>query len=538
MPIVTAAEPWWKGACLYQIYPRSFNDSSGNGIGDLNGILEKLDYIADLGVDGIWISPFFLSPMKDFGYDVSDHTAVDPLFGDLNDFKNLVSACHQRNLKVIIDQVYSHTSDQHEWFKQSRLSKDNPYSDWYIWADAKADGSAPSNWQSVFSGPAWTWDNRRKQYYLHNFLTNQPDLNLHNPDVQEAIFDVAKFWLELGVDGFRLDAINYGMHNIELFDNPPNPLADKLTARPYTMQQQSNNMSHQDMPMFLEKFRQVLEQFDEVFTVAEVGGNEPTAVMKSYISANNKLSTAYSFDFLTMQNVSGLNLQKILQPWDTKDDEHWPSWAFSNHDVPRVLSRWSNGQESPIKAKLFQTLLISLRGNIFLYQCEELGMRQASLPFHLLQDPEGIANWPDSMGRDGARTPMPWDHAKPNFDFTNTVPWLPADFASASAADSVSAQVDDEYSVLNYTKALIRLRKQSSALKYGEFHFIECATDVVIIKRIYRQEELLCVFNFSAQEQAVNPLLFEKSAQLISNFPDITFYQSVPGNYAGIFICQ
>ncbi len=253
-----AAQPWWRGAAIYQIYPRSFADSNGDGIGDLPGITQKLDYVASLGVDAIWLSPFFTSPMRDFGYDVADYCDVDPVFGTLADFDMLVERAHALGLKLIIDQVYSHSSDQHRWFRESRSSQTNPKADWYVWADAKADGSPPNNWQSVFGGPAWTWDARRGQYYLHNFLSEQPDLNLHNPAVQDALLDVARFWLDRGVDGFRIDAINFAMHDPQLRDNPPAPEGDKRT-RSFDYQQHIYNQSHPDIVKFIERLRGVTD---------------------------------------------------------------------------------------------------------------------------------------------------------------------------------------------------------------------------------------------------------------------------------------
>ncbi|HEY7004942.1 MAG TPA: alpha-amylase family glycosyl hydrolase, partial [Sphingomicrobium sp.] len=265
--VSATAEPWWRGAAIYQIYPRSFVDSDGSGIGDLPGITQRLDYVASLGVDGIWLSPFFTSPMRDFGYDVADYRDVDPVFGTLADFDSLVGRAHALNLKVIIDQVYSHSSDQHAWFQESRSSRDNAKSDWYVWADAKPDGSPPNNWQSVFGGPAWQWDARRGQYYLHNFLAEQPDLNLHNPAVQDALLDVARFWLDRGVDGFRIDAINFAMHDPDLRDNPPAPNGGKRT-RSFDFQQHLYNQSHPDIVKFLERLRSVTDSYKDRFTLA------------------------------------------------------------------------------------------------------------------------------------------------------------------------------------------------------------------------------------------------------------------------------
>jgi len=484
---------WWRGASIYQIYPRSFVDANNDGIGDLKGIISRLDYVADLGVDAIWISPFFTSPMKDFGYDVSDYRAVDPVFGSLKDFEKLTEKAHSLNLKVVIDQVYSHTSDQHEWFKNSRQSKDNRYSDWYVWKEAKEDGTPPTNWQSMFSGPAWTWDNRRKQYYLHNFLPSQPDLNFYNEEVQEALFDVAKFWVNLGVDGFRLDAINYGMYDLQLRNNPPREGVPEQIRRPVTMQKFTYSISQPGMPEFLKKYRKVLDQYGDIFTVAEVGGDEPVNVMKSYINGNDKLSSAYSFEFLAMSEPSPENLREVLGQWKDNQNDGWPSWAFSNHDVPRVLNRWAGNKPTDQQAKLYLLTLASLRGNVFLYQGEELGLEQTDVPFEQLQDPEAIANWPDNMGRDGARTPIPWHVDEPHFGFSSVMPWLPVDFHQH--VKCVSEQLKNDDSVLNFAKMAFKLRQNALPLKLGTLDFEEGPSGLIVFVRQYEGKKLLCIFN-------------------------------------------
>jgi hypothetical protein len=285
---VVTASPWWRGAAIYQIYPRSFADTNGDGIGDLRGVTQRLDYVASLGVDAVWLSPFFTSPMRDFGYDVADYCGVDPVFGTLADFDALVERAHALNLKLIIDQVYSHSSDQHAWFQQSRSSRENAKADWYVWADARVDGSPPNNWQSVFGGPAWTWDARRGQYYLHNFLPEQPDLNVHNPNVQDALLDVARFWLDRGVDGFRVDAINFAMHDPKLRDNPPAREGGKRT-RPFDYQQHVHNQSHPDIANFLERLRAVTDGYGERFTVAEVGGDHALGEMHAFTAGDHRL---------------------------------------------------------------------------------------------------------------------------------------------------------------------------------------------------------------------------------------------------------
>ncbi len=489
-----AGSEWWRGAVIYQIYPRSFLDTNGDGVGDLPGITEKLDYIAGLGVDGIWISPFFKSPMADFGYDVSDYLDVDPLFGTLADFDALLARAHELGLKVIIDQVYSHTSDKHAWFQQSRQSDDNPKSDWYIWADARRDGSPPNNWQSIFACPAWTWDARRQQYYMHNFLPGQPDLNLHNPEVQQALLDTARFWLDRGVDGFRLDAINCGMHDPELRDNPAAPDDMRQETRPYFMQEPKYNMCHDDLPRVLERLRGVTDEYGDIFTVAEVGSLEPLRYMKDYTHGARRLNSAYGFEFLTTFDLTAGGIEEILAGWPGEADEGWPSWAFSNHDAMRVASRWLPDVDRNRSVRLIALLQFALRGNVFVYQGEELGLTQADVPFEKLQDPEAIANWPHTFGRDGARTPMPWQRNGRNAGFSTHEPWLPVDEAHLPLA--VDTQQGDE-SALSFFRDMIALRSSSRALTTGALEFLAAPTGVVAFRRDAPGERAYCVINLS-----------------------------------------
>ena len=488
--------PWWRGAVIYQVYPRSFCDSNADGIGDLPGITSKLDYIRDLGVDGLWISPFFESPQDDFGYDVSDHCSVDPIFGNLDDFDELLSAAHDRGLKVIVDQVYSHTSDRHRWFEESRQGMQSDRSDWYIWADAKEEGSPPNNWQSVFGGPAWTWDARRRQYYMHNYLSSQPDLNLHHPPVQDALLNIAAFWLDRGVDGLRLDAINYGFHDPALRDNPPAPAGIRGDARPWLMQLKQFNTNHEAMPGFLERLGSLCKSYGDVMTVAEVGGNDPLPVMQQYTCGNDRLSTAYGFDFLSAPSPDAGHIQTSLSAWSNEADSGWPSWAFSNHDAPRVVSRWDIGIEENDRAVLFMLLLICLRGTAFVYQGEELGLTQANVPFEQLKDPEAIANWPHTLGRDGTRTPMPWDTERSHAGFSEVEPWLPV--ATIHRESAVSAQRDDADSVLNRVRELLALRRSTLALRTGSNEFIDAPPGTLVFRRHAESQSVLCVFNLGA----------------------------------------
>ena len=495
---------WWRGAVIYQIYPRSFRDTNGDGIGDLRGVLEGLDYIAGLGVDGIWISPFFTSPMKDFGYDVADYCGIDPIFGTFADFDELVARAHSLGLRVIIDQVYSHTSDQHAWFQESRRDRTNPKADWYVWADPRNDGSPPSNWQSVFGGSAWHWDGPRKQYYLHNFLTSQPDLNVHNPAVQDALLETARFWLDRGVDGFRLDALNFSMHDPELRDNPPSGVPMDQVTRPFDMQVKQFNQSHPDIPAFLERIRATIDEYPGRFTVAEVGGPDPLAEMKAFTAEGKRLDSAYNFDFLYAPQLTAQLVRQTLANWAGTPGEGWPSWAFSNHDAPRATTRWSDdGDLDPI-ARLSMLLLLALRGNPIIYQGEELGLPQGHVAYADLQDPEAIANWPHTLGRDGARTPMPWQANAPQAGFSHANrTWLKLDPAHAERA--IDRQAGDPASVASYTRTLLALRRTLPAMVTGESHLLDTPGDIVAFVRGAGVGAVLCVFNLGGEAVAWMP---------------------------------
>lgn len=488
--------PWWKGAVIYQIYPRSFMDSNGDGVGDLPGITARLDHVASLGVDAIWISPFFKSPMKDFGYDVSDYCAVDPLFGTLDDFDALVTRAHALGLRVLIDQVYSHTSDEHPWFAESRSGKHNNKADWYVWADAKPDGSPPSNWQSVFGGPAWTWDARRGQYYMHNFLSSQPQLNCHNPAVQEALLAVTRFWLDRGVDGYRIDALNFAMHDPQLRDNPPAPASDKPRTRPFDFQLKTQNMSHPDIPAFIARIREVTDSYDGIFTVAEVGGNEAELEMKAFTAGETHLNSAYGFNFLYADRLSPGLVASALAQWPDEQGVGWPSWAFENHDAPRALSRWCGREHRDAFARLKVTLLMSLRGNAILYYGEELGLTQVDIPFDQLHDPEAIANWPMTLSRDGARTPMPWQAEAADVGFGSTQPWLPV--GAENAARAVDRQEVEAGSLLAFTRKAVALRAANPALRHGAVTACLANGALLELQRAADGQMVRCLFNIGA----------------------------------------
>ena len=499
---------WYKGAVIYQVYPRSFQDSNNDGIGDLRGIINRIDYIKSLGVDAIWISPFFKSPMKDFGYDISDYRDIDPLFGDLNDFDELISEAHTRNIKIIIDQVLSHTSDQHQWFTDSRENQNNSKADWYVWADAKDDGTAPNNWLSIFGGGAWQWEPRRGQYYLHNFLTEQPDLNFHNPDVRKAVLDNVEFWLKKGVDGFRLDAINFCYHDAQLRDNPAKP-KDKRQGRgfsednPYAFQYHYYNNTQPENIEFMQDIRTLLNKYPGTVSLGEISSEDSLATMAQYTQGGDKLHMGYSFELLT-NDYSSEYIRTTVETLEQRMTEGWPCWAFSNHDVERVASRWSeNGEVNPQQCKMLTALLASLRGSVCMYQGEELGLGEASVAFEDLQDPYGITFWPNFKGRDGCRTPMPWDLADSSHaGFSEVKPWLPVD--DAHKQQSVAIQTDDNNSILNAYREFMAWRKGQTVLLEGDIEFIETPEPMLAFYRTLGKQRMLCMFNLSAKQTSID----------------------------------
>ncbi|GAA4781151.1 alpha glucosidase [Stakelama sediminis] len=505
--------PWWKGAVIYQIYPRSFADSNDDGIGDLPGITAHLDHVSDLGADAIWLSPFFTSPMADFGYDVADYCDVDPIFGTLSDFDAMVERAHALGLRVIIDQVYSHCSVENPWFRESRSSRDNAKADWFVWADAKPDGSPPTNWQSVFGGPAWTWDARRGQYYLHNFLKDQPQLNLHNPQVQEAVLNVARFWLDRGVDGFRLDAINFAMHDPQFRDNPPAPPSTKARTRPFDFQEKKFNQSHPDIPQFIERLRALIDSYGTLFTVAEVGGDDSDREMKLFTQGNHRFNSAYGFDFLYADTLTPQLVADAVSRWPDMPGMGWPSWAFENHDAPRAISRWAPPEKAHVFARLKMLLLLSLRGNIFLYNGEELGLTQVDIPYTDLRDPEAIANWPLTLSRDGARTPIPWVRDAQYCGFGTTRPWLPV--GQDHAALAVDIQRHDPDSLLALTRSLLRLRHEMPALRLGSLEMLHVGKSVLAFDRTHGKQVVRCVFNL-APEQGDWPIEADAKARVLA----------------------
>ncbi|GKQ58666.1 alpha-glucosidase family protein [Sphaerotilus sulfidivorans] len=496
---------WWRGGVIYQIYPRSFADSNGDGIGDLPGITARLEHVARLGADGIWLSPFFRSPMKDFGYDVSDYCDVEPMFGTLDDFRALVARAHALGLKVMIDQVLSHTSDQHPWFVESRASRDNPKADWYVWADARDDGTPPNNWLSIFGGSAWQWDTRRCQYYLHNFLSSQPDLNFHNPAVQDAILATVRFWLDLGVDGYRLDTANFYFHDAELRSNPcrgapdpnkPDPAVNPFN--PYGWQHHLYDKSRPENLVFLQRLRALLDQYPDTTMVGEIGDDDGLARVAEYTAGGDKLHMAYCFDLLGERHDAPF-VHGVLERFGRIVGSGWPCWALSNHDVTRVATRWGGPEPDPALLRLALALQASLRGSVCLYQGEELGLPEADVPFEDLQDPYGITMWPQYKGRDGCRTPMPWSAEAPDLGFGSGAarPWLP--LSEAQRALAVDRQEADPGSMLQAARRLLHWRRTQPALVHGELMLLPVHEQVLAFVREHQGERVLCAFNLSAQ---------------------------------------
>jgi alpha-glucosidase len=510
------ADDWYRDAIIYQVYPRSFLDTNGDGVGDLPGITAKLDYIASLGVDIVWISPYFKSPMKDFGYDISDYCDVDPLFGTLADFDVMIAKAHSLGLKIMIDQVMAHTAEDHPWFKESRASRDNPKADWYVWSDPAPDGNPPNNWMSVFGGSSWQWDTRRRQYYMHNFLVSQPQLNFHNPQVQQAHLDALRFWLERGVDGIRLDACNFHFHDTQLRSNPPATNRDTATVsdvNPYGMQAHIYDKSRPENLPFLQKLRALLNEYKAV-SIGEVGADDSLAVMAEYTAGGDKLHMAYSFNLL-VPACSSHYIRKQVEQFEARVKGGWASWSVGNHDVQRVATRWG-GPTAPVAfAKMILAMQLSLKGTPCLYQGDELAFAEADVPFELLQDPYGITFWPEFKGRDGCRTPMAWT-GEAGGGFSSGKPWLPV--SPDHVAKAASVQEDDPASSLAFTRSFIAWRRQHPQLLRGDIEFLDTPEPVLALRRdLAGERSIIAVFNLGGEAVTV-ALPQAASAQRIEGY--------------------
>jgi alpha-glucosidase len=495
-----AVGDWWRYGVIYQIYPRSFADADGNGIGDLDGITEHLDHLAghadSLGVDAIWLSPFYKSPMADYGYDVADYRDVDPMFGTLGQFDTLLAEAHRRGLKVIVDFVPNHTSDQHEWFIESRSSRDNPKRDWYVWADPKPDGSPPNNWRSSFAevGPAWTMDETTGQYYLHSFMREQPDLNWWNPEVRDAMDDVLRFWLDRGVDGFRIDVAHRMAKDPELADNPLIEVDAELRGsdRREALLAASNggeDLRDQDWPEvheILRRFRRTISEYDDRMAVGEVYLLDMPKLV-SYYGRGDELDLCHNFVFLH-QPWKADAFRAVVEEFEGLLPEGtWPDYFLNNHDHSRVVTRYDDGGNGRARARVAAMMLLTLRGTPFLYQGEELGMRDGPVP------PDRIV---DVDGRDPERTPMHWD-ASPGAGFTTGEPWLPIDPEHERV--NAAAQRGDATSMLSLYRRLLQLRRGSSALRQGAYASLTSAPDgVFAYLRTTSDEQLLVALNMTS----------------------------------------
>ena len=497
----TPAPDWWRGSVIYQVYLLSFQDGNGDGLGDLAGLLQRLPYIASLGVDALWITPFYPSPMRDHGYDVSAHCAVHPALGDMATFDALVQEAHRLGLRVLLDMVWAHTSDQHPWFASSRSSPEDPRADWYVWADARPDGTPPNNWLSVFGGPAWQWDGGRGQYYLHHFLASQPHLNLAHPHVQQACLASLRFWLSHGVDGIRIDACNYLFHDAQLRDNPVRawPPGSRL-GHPYAFQHHRHDRSQPEVMGFLRQVREVLDAHGAI-ALGEVGlDTDERHQLAAYTAPGRGLHLAYCLDAVAWPlSAAQIAAQVRAQLADVLAHDAGICWTLGNHDVPRVRSRWCATGGLALNRTLL-ALHSSLPGAYCLYQGEELGLPQAELPREAWRDPVGGALGPQQAGRDGCRTPMPWSSVGPQDaqgGFSPGPAWLPQPEAHRRLA--VDLQAQDDGSLLQFYRRFLHWRRAQPVLRHGSTHLQESPPDTVFFTREHGGEHWLCLFNLGGK---------------------------------------
>lgn len=521
---------WWQTGVIYQIYPRSFKDSTGNGIGDLPGMLEKLPYLDEvLGVDAIWLSPFYPSPMKDFGYDVADYRGVDPLFGTLEDFNHLLEECHRRGMRMIIDLVPNHSSDQHPWFQESRSSRGNPKRDWYVWRDPRPDGSPPNNWLSVFGGSAWEWDQPTGQYYLHSFLKEQPDLNWRNPQLRAAFFDVIRFWLDKGVDGFRIDVAHYIMKDPQMRDNPLNERPSPSIHRPlgeYDSQVHLYDKGHPDTHQIYQEIRTLLDAYSEERPRAAIGEIHifDWEEWASYYGENlDEIHLPYNFSLIGVEWSASAVEKKVAGLEKALPEGAWPNYVLGNHDEQRLASRVGREQ-----ARIAAMLLLTLRGTPTLYYGEEIGMTNVDIPPEQQRDPAGLRQPGEGQERDLCRTPMQWT-AGERAGFSPqgaAAPWLP--LASNYQDINVAAQQEDPTSLLSLYRRLLAVRKAYSVLQWGEIQVFPNAPDnTYCYLRTGARETLLIALNFCGEPRRL--ILPEETTDiLLSTHLDRQGQESTP----------
>jgi len=503
---------WWQQGVIYQIYPRSFKDSNGDGIGDLQGIITQLDYLTWLGVNAIWISPFYPSPMADFGYDIADYCNVDPIFGDLGIFEKLLEQAHRRDLKVIIDFVPNHTSDEHPWSVESRSSRINSKRQWYIWRDPRLDGGAPNNWESYFGGSAWAFDQHTGQYYLRQFHAKQPDLNWRNPEVRSAMYNVMRFWLDRGVDGLRVDVLWMPIKDDQFRDNPINP-EWKDGDLPWAHQIRLYSEDRPEMHEIVHEMRAVMDNYAERVLIGEIYLPLPNLI-RYYGDNLSGAHLPFNFELVLLSTWNAQTIRQAVEAYEAAlPAEAWSNWVLGNHDKPRIASRI--GREA---ARVATMLLLTLRGTPTWYYGDEIGMQDVTIPPHLAHDPQGKRQ--PGYGRDPVRTPMQWDGG-PNAGFcpVNADPWLP--LAADYQKINVALEREDVYSMLTLTRALLTLRRTKRALNSGNFYVVESKSEnCFVYLREHGKQRFLVALNFSTEAQMIPLPEFGKGRILISTSLD------------------
>lgn len=489
-------DTWWKNGVIYQIYPRSFMDSNGDGIGDIKGITGKLDYLNDgtensLGIDAIWLSPIYPSPMKDFGYDISDYMDIDSMFGCLDDFKVLLQEAHKRNIRIIMDLVINHSSDEHPWFIESRQSKDSPKRDWYFWQPA--DKKRPNNWISYFElHNAWWLDKTTNEYYLGTFTKNQPEVNWRNKDLKKAMYDVIKYWFDMGIDGFRMDVVNWYIKDENLRNNPW-----KISFSPPSLQKHIYDRNQPESHQICKEIRDIANTYKDKVLIGEIYTNDVKEAVSYHGSNNDELHMAFNFNFLFQKWSAKSFYNSIMNWYNLLPTDSWPNFTLSNHDQPRHYYRYKKGNNSDARAKVAAAMLLTLKGTPFIYYGEELGMSCEKIPKNSLKDPLGIKGWPIIKGRDAERTPMQWDDTD-NAGFSNNTPWLPVN--KDYTYKNVANQKNDPDSLLSFYRSIIWLRKRIPCLSNGDIEFlIPEPNKILVYKRIYKQEQCIIILNFSGK---------------------------------------
>ena len=496
-------DPWWKHAVIYEIYPRSFQDSNGDGVGDINGITSRLDYLADLGIGAIWITPMYPSPLVDFGYDVADYTALDPLYGTLADFDRLMAGAKKRNIRVIMDLVPNHTSDQHPWFKESRSSRTNPKRDWYIWRDGKKPGEPPNNWQSWFGHSAWQFDSTTNQYYYHHFYLEQPDLNWRNPEVRKAMYDAMRFWLDRGVAGFRLDAVSRLFEDPNLRDDPILP-GKNAYGDPNIVHKYTDNLP--EIHEVLREMRRLVDAYPgNPVLISEADEPNIAELTKMYGDKNDEVQLPMDFQIADVNKLSAPDFRKLLDEVNNNRAHGQPHFFFSNHDQPREWDRYGDGAHNDQIAKLMAALLLTTRQTPLMYYGQEIGMRTTPpIRKEDVQDPIGKIGWPKEKGRDGERTPMQWDNSKDSGFSTANHTWLP--IPPSAAEHNVSVESRDPHSILSFYKRLLALRQSEPALRDGSYLSLD-REDPNVLAYLRRNrgkgDSVLVVLNMSTEPRTV-----------------------------------